>query len=290
VVFRQKKSDLLSEFKKWLIKNQLHTGTKIKILHSDNGGEYESNNFKALYDESGTTHQTTVPDTPQQNGVAERLNRVLVEMARTMMRHEDVDQELWADAIKTVVYTKNRVTSRALPVGNTPFELWTDNKPNVIHMRVFGSTCWVVLHKSHIDGKFGDKAAKGVFLGYPDGSKAYKGILDDGRVVKARSVVCAETNETEVAEVAKELPGDEVVDVETSLRSASDGEDVDAGNDDKEDKQGDGSERPTDDNHGSGGSQDTLHRSGSARRPPVEYWRPVSLVAHEAPTTYVQAV
>jgi len=102
-----------------------------------------------------------------------------------MMRHKDVDQEFWADAIKTAVYIKNRVTSRALPVGKTPFELWTENKPNISHIRVFGSTCWVVLHKSHIDGKFGDKAAKGVFLGYPDGSKAYKVILDDGKVVKA---------------------------------------------------------------------------------------------------------
>jgi len=180
-------------------KVQLHTGTKIKVLRSDNGGEYVSNAFKALHNENGTTHQTTVPDTPQRNVVAERLNRVLVELARTMMRHKDVDQDLWADVIKTEVYIKNRVTSRALPVGKTPFELWTRNKPNVSHMRVFGSTCWVVLHKSHIDGKFGDKAAKGVLLGYPDGSKAYKVILDDGKVVKARSVVFAEMNVSEVA-------------------------------------------------------------------------------------------
>jgi len=53
-----------------------------------------SNAFKALHDENGTTHQTTVPDTPQQNGVAERLNQVLVEMAHTMMRHTDVDQDI----------------------------------------------------------------------------------------------------------------------------------------------------------------------------------------------------
>jgi len=207
-----------------------------------------------------------------------------------MMRHKDVDQDLWADAIKTAVYIKNRVTSRALPVGKTPFELWTGNKLNVSHMRVFGSTCWVVLHKSHIDSKFGDKAAKGVCLGYFDGSKAYKVILDDGKVFKARSVVFAETNVREVAEVAEELPEDEVVEVETGLRSASDGEDVDADNDDKDEKQDDGSDKSGDDNHGSCGSQDTLRRSGRARRPPVEYWRPVSLVAHEAPTTYVQAV
>jgi len=249
-----------------------------------------SNAFKDLHDENATTQQTTVPDTPQQNGVAERLNRVLVEMARTMMRHKDVNQDLWADAIKTAVYIKNRVTSRALPIGKTPFELWTGNKLDVSHMRVFGSTCWVVLHKSHIEGKFGDKAARGVFLGCPDGSKAYKVILDNRNVVKARSVVFAETNVSEVAEAAEELPGDKNVGVETDLRFASDGEDVDADNDDKDDKQDDGSEKSADDNQGCGGSQDTLRRSGRARRPPVEYWRPVSLVAHEAPTTYLQAV
>jgi len=269
---------------------QLHTGTKIKTLRSDNGGDFVSNAFKTLYDENGTTHQTRVPDTLQQDGVAERLNRALVEMARTMMRNKDVDQDLWADAIKTAVYIKNRVTSRALPVGKTPFEQWTGSKPDVSHMRVFGSICWVVLHKSHIEGTFGDKAAKGVFLGYPDGSKAYKVILNDGKVVKARSVVFAETNVRDVAEVPEELPGDKNVEVETGWRSASDGEAVDADNDEKNDKQNDESDKSSDDNQGCGGSQDTLRRSGRARRPSVEYWRPVSPVAHEAPMTYVQAV
>jgi len=70
---------------------QLHTGTKIKTLRSDHGGEFVSNAFKTLYDENGTTHQTTMPETLQQNGVAERLNRALVDMARTMMRNKDVD-------------------------------------------------------------------------------------------------------------------------------------------------------------------------------------------------------
>jgi len=115
-------------------------------------------------------------------------------------------------------------------------------------------------------------------------------MVDDGKVVKARSVVFAETNVSEVAEVAEELPGDEDVEVETVLRPSNDGEAVDADNDDKDNKQDDGFDKSADDNQGSGGSQDTLRRSGRARRPPVEYWRPVSLVAHEALTTYVQAV
>jgi len=170
VVILQKQSDLLFEYKKWLTKAQLHSRTKIKILRSDNGGKYVSDAFKALHDESGTTHQTTVPDTTQQNGAAERLIRVLVEMARTMMRHKDVDQDLRADAIKTAVYIKYRVIIGALPVRRTPHELWTGKKPDVSHMRMFGSTCWVVLHKTHIDGELTDEAAKCFFLGYFDGS------------------------------------------------------------------------------------------------------------------------
>jgi len=90
-----------------------------------------------------------------------------------MMLHKDVDQNLWADAIKTAVYMKNRVTSRALPAGKKPHELWTGKKPDVSHMRVFGSTCWVVLHRGNIDGKFGDKAAKSICVAYPDACKAY---------------------------------------------------------------------------------------------------------------------
>jgi len=162
--------------------------------------------FKALHDENGTTHRTKVPDTPQLNRVAERLNRGLVEMARTMIRHKDVDEDRWADAIKRAVNIKNRVTSRALPDRKTSHELWTGNTPDVSHMWVFGSTCWVVLHKSHIYGKFGDKAAKGIFVGYPDGSKAYKVILDDGKVVKARSVVFSGKTSSKVADVPEDSP------------------------------------------------------------------------------------
>jgi len=259
VVVLHKKSDLLPKYKKWLTKAQLHTGDKIKVLRSDDGGEYVSSAFKALHDESGTTHQTTVPDTPQQNGVAERFNRVLVDMARTMMRHKDVDQDLWADAIMTAVYIKNRVTIRALPVGKTPHELWTRKQPDASHKRVFGSACWVVLQKSHVDGTFGNKAAKGIFVGYPDGRKAYKVILDDGKVVEARSFVFSENNSSMVADVPEESPVDEVVQGETGLDASGDDQDVDAENDGGDDQRDDGSDKSADDDQGSASSQDTPH-------------------------------
>jgi len=207
-----------------------------------------------------------------------------------MMRHKEVDHVLWVDAIKTAVYINNRITSGALPVGKTPVELWTGNKPDVSHMRVFGSTCWVVLHKSHIDGKFGDKAAKAIFVGYPDGSEAYKVILDDGKVVKARSVVFSENTSSKVADVAKSSPVEDVVEGETGLDAGSDDQDIDAEDGGEDDQQDDGLARSADDNQGATCSQDTLRRSGRSRRPPVDHVRPVSLVAHEAPMTYGQAV
>ena len=101
VAFLQKKSDLLADYKKWLTKARLHTGNKIMVSRSDNGGEYVSSSFKALQDESEETHQTTVPDTLQQKGGAESLIRDIVEMAHTILRQRDVDQELWANAIRT---------------------------------------------------------------------------------------------------------------------------------------------------------------------------------------------
>jgi len=139
------KSDLLAEYKKWLTRAPPRSGKKIIVLRSNSGGEYVSSAFKALHDESGKTHQTTVPDTPQQSGVAERLNIDNTKMERTMLRQKYVDQELWADSIKTAVYIKNRLTSRALPVGKSPHVIWTGRKLDVSHMRGFGSTCWMVL-------------------------------------------------------------------------------------------------------------------------------------------------
>jgi len=98
----------------------------------------------------------------------------------------------------------------------------------------------VVLHKSHVDGKFGDKAAKGIFVGYPNGSKAYKVILDDGKVVKERSVVLSENNSSKVADVPEDSPVDEVVEGQTGLNAGSDDQDVDAEDDQDVDAEDDG--------------------------------------------------
>jgi len=228
VVFLRTTSDTLAEYKKWMTKAQLQTGNKSSIPRSDNGGVYVSLAVKALYDEGGITHQTTVPDALQQNGVAESLKRVILLMARPMMRRKDLDQELWADTINTLVYIKNRVTSRALPVGNCPHEMLTGPKPDVRHMRDFVKKCWLVLHKSHIRDKPGDKASYGVLLGYPDNRKMYKVMMASGRVFKARRIVFSEKNTSDVAETSDVSPGDFVVEHGTIVDAGSSGEADDA--------------------------------------------------------------
>jgi hypothetical protein len=119
---------------KALVENQ--TGMKIKTLRSDNGGEFVSKKFDNFLDECGIQRQTSAPYTPQQNGVAERANRTIMECARSMIRAQGLDLEFWAEAVNMVVYIKNRCPTKALE-SKTPQEAWTSRKPDVSHLRVF---------------------------------------------------------------------------------------------------------------------------------------------------------
>ena len=84
------------------ITNQFNV--KIKVFRSDNGGEYTSNAFKNHVAKHGIIHQTSFPYTPQQNGVAERKNRHLMEVARSMMFQTNVPKRFWSDAVMTACY------------------------------------------------------------------------------------------------------------------------------------------------------------------------------------------
>jgi len=84
----------------------------------------------ALFKERGIRRRLTVPHTPEQNGIAERKNRTLVEAARCMMIQSGLPPSFWAEAISTANYIKNRCTTKSLVAG-TPFEKWTGRRPNI---------------------------------------------------------------------------------------------------------------------------------------------------------------
>lgn len=100
------------------------TVKSITILPSDNVREYKSNDFKEFMAECGIRHEFTIPKTPEQNGIAERLNRILIEKVRIMLVHSRLPQSFWAEALNTAVQVHNLSPSRVFG-DMTPRELFT---------------------------------------------------------------------------------------------------------------------------------------------------------------------
>ena len=163
------KDQVFDCFLKWKALVERQSKRKLKTLRTDNGGEYTSNKFETYLKDEGIRHERTVPKTPEQNGVAERLNRTLVESARSML----LDANLyWAEAVSTAVYLKNRCPTKAVQ-GMTPYEAWHGEKPRVDHFRVFGCDAYAHIPKDE-RGKFDTKARKCVLLGYGEETKGYR--------------------------------------------------------------------------------------------------------------------
>ncbi|KZC07337.1 Copia protein, partial [Dufourea novaeangliae] len=112
----------------------------------------------------GIIHQLSTEYTPQQNGVAERANRTLVEMARCMMLQANLPESLWAEAVNTATYLRNRNATKCLE-GITPIEAWSQRKPYVRFFRTFGSKV-IALNKGRRTGKFQPKGDDYVLVGY----------------------------------------------------------------------------------------------------------------------------
>lgn len=138
VAFLKSRADVLEEVKKFKSRVETETNHKITRLRSDNAKEYISKEFNDYLESQGIRRQLSVEYTPQQNGVAERANRTIVEMARAMLIKSDVPKSLWAEAVNTAVFLRNRCPSKANN-GMTPYELWSNRKPNVKFLRIFGS-------------------------------------------------------------------------------------------------------------------------------------------------------
>ena len=136
-------------------------------------------------------HQTTAPYTPEQNGAAERLNRTLIERVRAMQLSAGLQPELWAEAVVTANYIRNR--SPASKSAKTPWEYFMGTKPDVSGMRVFGTRAFVMVPKE-LRRKLDPVIEPGIFVGYSASSKAYRILLDGtSKVVESRDVVFDET-------------------------------------------------------------------------------------------------
>jgi hypothetical protein len=172
IYFLRKKSVVFDKFKEFkaLVENQ--TKKKIKVLRTDNGGEFCGNEFKEFCKKCGIARQKNTPYTAWQNGVAEKMKITLMEKSRSMLSGAGLGQEFWEEAVGTTCYLVNRSPSSALD-DKTPHEVWSGKKPSLQHLRVFGCDAYVHIPKEN-RSKLDKKVEKCIFIGYKDGVKGYK--------------------------------------------------------------------------------------------------------------------
>ena len=166
------KDEVFDRFLKWKALVEKSSGRQLKVLRTDNGGESMSTKFEDYLKPGGVRHERTVAKTPEQNGVAERLNRMLTETVRSMLIDSKLPHKFWAEALATAAYLRNHSPTKAVD-GMTPQEAWTNVKPTVKHVRGFGYDAFMHIQKD-ARHKLDSKSKKCILLGYGEETKGYR--------------------------------------------------------------------------------------------------------------------
>ncbi|GJW99658.1 putative ribonuclease H-like domain-containing protein [Tanacetum coccineum] len=145
---------------------------KVKAIRCDNGTEFKNAQIIELCGSKGIKRDYSNARTPQQNGVAERKNRTLIEAARTMLADSKLPTIFWTEVVRTACYVLNRVLVTS-PYNKTPYALLTGNIPSVSHFKPFGCHVTILNTSDHL-GKFDGKADEGYIVGYSASNKAYR--------------------------------------------------------------------------------------------------------------------
>eukprot|EP00253_Pinus_taeda_P033931 PITA_33931 len=154
----KRKSDVFTVFKQFRALVENITGRTIKCLRTDNGGEFTSKEFENYCKDAGIERHKTIVYTPQQNGVAERMNRTLLERARSMLSNAGLQKELWIEAVATACYVINRSPSTAIGC-KIPQEVWKGHPCDYSKLRVFGCDAYALVPK-HQRTKLDPKSKK----------------------------------------------------------------------------------------------------------------------------------
>ena len=191
VYFLAYKSDAFTTFKLFKALVEKEIDLSIKCLRTDRGGEFTSNGFKEYCKMNGIKRQLTAAYTPQQNGVAERKNRTVMNMVRSLLVEKNVPRKFWAEAVNWAFYVLNRCPTSSVK-EMTPVEAWCGVKPAVGHLRVFGCIAYAHVPDAQRT-KLEDKSRCCVLFGVSEESKAYR-LYDPTtkRIIISRDVVFEE--------------------------------------------------------------------------------------------------
>ena len=168
----QAKSDVATHLKVFIAHAKLDTGKHLKILHTNGGGEYIAHIAQVFLKERGIQHEMTTPDTPQHNGVAERMNHTLLDKVWSMLRDASLPESYWYDVLEHVTLLHNITPTRALH-DVTPKEAWSRNKPDISCLHVFGLQAFVHVPEKQCT-KLAAKSLTCTFLGYALNRHAYR--------------------------------------------------------------------------------------------------------------------
>nr|GFA71421.1 retrovirus-related Pol polyprotein from transposon TNT 1-94 [Tanacetum cinerariifolium] len=181
------------------LENQL--SLKVKVIRSDNGTKFKNSDVNQSCGMMGIKREFNVPRTPQQNGIAERKNRTLIEPARTTLADSLLPIPFWAEAVNTACYVQNRVLVTK-PHNKTPYELLHGRTPSIGFMRPF-SFHVTILNTLDPLSKFKGKVDKGFLVGYSVSSKAF-------RVFNSRTSIVQETLHVIFLENKPNIAGEEI--------------------------------------------------------------------------------
>ena len=168
--FLKKKTEAADKIKNYIMQLISHN-RKPKAIRIDRGQEFLNEQLSAWCHEKGMNIEVTAPYSPSQNGIAERMNQTLVEIAHAMLR--GLPEFLWKYAVQHSSYLRNRSYTKALQ-NQTPYQKWFNIKPNVSHLRESGAPVWVLLQGQKKLRKMEPKSRQRIFVSYEDGSKSIK--------------------------------------------------------------------------------------------------------------------
>ena len=172
VFFLSTKDETSSILKTFITEIENLVSKRVKVIRCDNGTEFKNRVMDDFCKERGIRREFSVARTPQQNGVAERKNRTLIEAARTMLADSKLPITFWAEAVNTACYVQNRVLV-VKPHNKTSYELFRGRTPEIGFLRPFGCHVTILNTLDHL-GKFDGKADEGFLVGYSLNSKAFR--------------------------------------------------------------------------------------------------------------------
>lgn len=202
---RDEIGDAFEQYKTFVEKQR---GRPIKSVRTDNAAEYVGGKFARIVKEAGMVHQFSVARCKQQNGIAERKNRVLTDMVRCLLSDAGLPDSLWEEALQTANYIRNRCETKSLK-DVSPFEAFWEIKPNLSHLRVFG--CKVVsLDKRPNRGKWEERGILCRLVGYSSNKKGYRLLDQNNRVFVNRNVRFLEEGDSKESDEFEIDQSDEV--------------------------------------------------------------------------------